>query len=638
MDNGFRSTNFCKFDEVLGCPLPLHDHGASVSLPTWADVVGYEEGHPDVVNAMKMGYPRFKIHSSVSDLFQIVNRQYANKHIPKGHCSLSWQGGVNVSCSNRSGYGHTNFSWSGQLMDTMVYPTQDVARRFKSFLEAYNDAQQSCAVAIEAIGFGNLHAVHFPVAYYKKAKAFWQHTGEIISSRQAEAALRYFGYTPVSISDMFRAPGRSTSKTKPETVPETSLTSSTCPVSLEVEHRIASIVQEEAAAVTVTVSGMAAINAALRLVQAVHGCHSHCVVFGFPYLDTLKMLQRKELNPGGVTFLGHGDDSDLKLLEELLERLTVEGKHLGGLFCEFPTNPLLRCPNLKYLTKLASKYDFLLVVDDTVSGFINLDLLHKPDVLVDILCTSLTKAFSGVGNVLAGSVVVNSLGKHATELRAAVPKLMLPTLDSEDYNVLERNSRNYVARCLRMSQTALTLATWLQNHPAVARVYYPGLAAADSQDKAIYDTVARIGDLNMTSRDDSEDDTWTWIGTDGGEGGVPAVGYGCLLSVVLREVCDEKVFYDALAFSKGPSLGTDFTLACPYTLLAHYGELPWAATYGVSERLVRFSVGLEDVSVLEASLSSALLVSKYSRLWRTLRNIIRPRNARVIILSFLYSL
>ena len=53
-------------------------------------------------------------------------------------------------------------------------------------------------------------------------------------------------------------------------------------------------------------------------------------------------------------------------------------------------------------------------------------------------------------------------------------------------------------------------------------------------------------------------------------------------------------------------MGTNFTLACPYTLLAHYTELKWAASYGVESELVRISVGLEPVSTLKDVLASAL--------------------------------
>jgi len=58
--------------------------------------------------------------------------------------------------------------------------------------------------------------------------------------------------------------------------------------------------------------------------------------------------------------------------------------------------------------------------------------------------------------------------------------------------------------------------------------------------------------------------------------------------------------------SKGPSLGTVFTLACPYTLLAHFNELEWAESCGVSRYLIRLSVGLEDPEELWRRLDSAL--------------------------------
>lgn len=58
-----------------------------------------------------------------------------------------------------------------------------------------------------------------------------------------------------------------------------------------------------------------------------------------------------------------------------------------------------------------------------------------------------------------------------------------------------------------------------------------------------------------------------------------------------------ETFFDHLNVRKGPSLGTCYTLACPYTVLAHYDELAWAAACGVSASLIRVSVGLEDAEV-----------------------------------------
>jgi cystathionine gamma-synthase len=86
----------------------------------------------------------------------------------------------------------------------------------------------------------------------------------------------------------------------------------------------------------------------------------------------------------------------------------------------------------------------------------------------------------------------------------------------------------------------------------------------------------------------------------------PNGGYGGVFSILLRNVDAARMFFDALPCAKGPSLGTNFTLACPYTLLAHYNELEWAAEYGVSAHLIRVSVGLEDVAQLRKWFDIAL--------------------------------
>lgn len=86
----------------------------------------------------------------------------------------------------------------------------------------------------------------------------------------------------------------------------------------------------------------------------------------------------------------------------------------------------------------------------------------------------------------------------------------------------------------------------------------------------------------------------------------PNGGYGGLLSVTFFTIEDAIEFFDTLDVAKGPSLGTNFTLASPYTLLAHYGELEWARGYGVEENLVRISVGLEETAELVGVVRKAL--------------------------------
>ena len=69
-----------------------------------------------------------------------------------------------------------------------------------------------------------------------------------------------------------------------------------------------------------------------------------------------------------------------------------------ALFTEFPSNPLLRSPNLPRLRGLADRYDFLIVIDETIGNFANVDVFPY----ADVLASSLSKSFSGVGNVMGG--------------------------------------------------------------------------------------------------------------------------------------------------------------------------------------------------------------------------------------------
>jgi cystathionine gamma-synthase len=78
----------------------------------------------------------------------------------------------------------------------------------------------------------------------------------------------------------------------------------------------------------------------------------------------------------------------------------------------------------------------------------------------------------------------------------------------------------------------------------------------------------------------------------------PSDNFGPLFSLTFTSMLASEAFYDALPCAKGPSLGTNFTLSCPYTILAHNHELEWAERYGVEEGLVRISVGMEDIEML----------------------------------------
>lgn len=92
--------------------------------------------------------------------------------------------------------------------------------------------------------------------------------------------------------------------------------------------------------------------------------------------------------------------------------------------------------------------------------------------------------------------------------------------------------------------------------------------------------------------------------------GEPTGGFGGLFSITFTSATASRVFFDTLPCLKGPSLGTNFTLASPYAILAHYAELEWANGYGVEECLVRVSVGMEERQSLLQGFELALAAAE----------------------------
>jgi len=81
-----------------------------------------------------------------------------------------------------------------------------------------------------------------------------------------------------------------------------------------------------------------------------------------------------------------------------LEHRLKQGERFLALFCEFPSNPLLKTPDLQRIRALATAYDFAVVVDETIGTFLNVHVLTHADMVV----SSLTKVFSGDSNVMGG--------------------------------------------------------------------------------------------------------------------------------------------------------------------------------------------------------------------------------------------
>lgn len=607
---------------AVGCPIPLDQHAVSVSLPKWADVVGYEEGEERVTQQMSMGYPRFKVHSSIDTFNDYCREKFC---VPESMGAIALPGSI---VANRfvTFVGHSE---PEMARNCVVYEVKELSESLR-----------------EQLAF-----VSYPIGAAHLAKAFWQHTGEIPSSRLVECCLRCLNLEPPSLIKRYSSDDL-TALVDGETEQKLSLDVLDRREEYDgkIKERILKILeipQADPRCCRLTVSGMAAVFTGLRVATSFHRTKNlpehilpSTIVFGFPYLDTLKLNQRSEFVAGGCTFMGVGEDEDLDTVEKMLREQNEGNTRVCALFTEIPSNPLLKLPDLARLSKLALEFDFLLIVDDTISGFAQVDLLSGEPVdsflssssnasdegkaaavsdavfragsaaqvedgtgykvKVDMLCSSLTKIFSGRGDVLAGSVVINPGAKHGPLLTRLLSSesAVSPNLFCPDMKVLYNNSESYEIRCLRIMQVTHQLAEWLEEHPMVAKVWHPCLYKKDSLGQS------RVRQLLRNRRLQ--------------EVGDATPGLGCLLSLMLKGTEDSadtdcprlqvisEAFFDNLHCLKGPSLGTPYTLCCPYTLLAHYAETDWAKQQGVPRCLIRVSVGLEPWEVLRKRFEVAL--------------------------------
>jgi cystathionine gamma-synthase len=478
-------------EEDMGLPLPDSPHACAVCLPTWDSVVGYEEGLQRVTRKLRSGYPRFFIHPKVAALFGRAEQQLAH---------------------------------NGERV--MVFPNRNACQRAQRYVE------RRASVATRIASFEGLQALVVPGQAFEAMRDYWKHTGEIVSSRQAEDCLAG-SLLPMDSTERFIAP-------------------------------LAKVMRVAADDLFVYESGMAAIYAAHRAVTK-RRPGKKTLQLEFPYVDALKI---QEQFGSGVAFLPHGSGEGMA---EALER--IRAGEFAGVFCEVPSNPLLHSVDLGALSHACRDSGTPLLVDDTVSSHCNVETLP----LVDIVTTSLTKWVSGTGDVMAGSAKLNGDSPLHAELREQLldESPRQTTLYGRDAEVLAANTEGLEERVASANRGADVIAEFLANHPAVERVWYPKFV-----DRPQYEALM-----------------------------LPGAGFGGLMSFVLNNQKRTPRVYDAMQWCKGPSLGTNFSLACSYSLLAHYRELDWAEECGVPAKLLRLSVGMENphelCQRLEAGLSQA---------------------------------
>ncbi|SMR63318.1 unnamed protein product [Zymoseptoria tritici ST99CH_3D1] len=617
------------FNDTLGDPIPADTpHAVSVSLPTWKANVGYEEGESWVVDKMQTGYPRFFIHKSIQKLASSIVAAHGSPDTEKAMLLPSSRCAARCLDFIRKYSPKTVDTSSARALNFIPHPDKLPATDDKKILPRLSAViypQESWPAAKSfwqhsGEGISSRRAEFCQRAFDDHFLVEQSSVCQPSMPRVAKGPRRYQKQTSVDITPV-NGNGNGDANGKPSTSTGEALQDTTefvearfgrnldttfaAQAKLAIRKRIAGSLTTDVDLpqsldepsdlvrsrtrdlpnfsvddVYLFSCGMNAIFTSHQSLMRARGPDT-CIMYGFPYVDTLKVLEK--FGPGAL-FYGYGNADDINALEKRLKR----GERFLALYCEFPGNPLLKSPDLKRLRALADTYSFAIVIDETIGNFLNVHVLPYADIVV----SSLTKIFSGDSNVMGGAMILNPQGKFYRLLKTDLANEYEDNHFEEDSMYLERNSRDFVDRIKRINTNAEAIADVLRASSKVKQLNYPKY----SETREFYDA-CRVtnGGAATNGADATNGGAQAWEG-----------GYGGLLSATFHSVEDAALFYDALETAKGPSLGTNFTLSSPFVLLAHYSELEWAKQYGCDVSLVRFSVGLEDTEELVQVFEKAL--------------------------------
>lgn len=253
-----------------------------------------------------------------------------------------------------------------------------------------------------------------------------------------------------------------------------------------------------------------------------------------------------------------------------VERAIVDKTRI--VLTESPTNPYLRVVDVEALAEVKKKHPRVkILIDSTFATPVNQRPLTQG---ADLVLHSCTKYLGGHNDLLAGAVIGNdalvSLVREARDVLGGV-------LDPHAAYLLLRGLKTLPLRVARQNQTGLRIAEWLEARPEVARVFYPGLTSHP--------------DHAVAARTMS--------------------GFGGVISFVLRADLDLTArALDACQLATiAPSLGGVETLIEQPAIMSFYGlTSDERAAIGISDGLVRLSVGVEDASDIEIDLARVLSV------------------------------
>ncbi|WP_226038237.1 bifunctional cystathionine gamma-lyase/homocysteine desulfhydrase [Aquibacillus saliphilus] len=304
-------------------------------------------------------------------------------------------------------------------------------------------------------------------------------------------------------------------------------------------------------------SGMAAITSVMMLMNAGDHILMTDDVYGGSYRLTTKVLNRFDLDH---TFV---DTSDSTKVEAAIKPNTK------ALFIETPTNPLLKITDLKKMSDIAKANNLMLIVDNTFAT----PYWQQPlDLGADIVVHSATKYIGGHSDVVSGLVVVNSdeIAEDLHFIQNSVGGILGP----QDSWLLMRGIKTLGLRMEAIEKNTHQLVEFLQSHQDVSTIYYPGITSHKGHD------VAKL----------------------------QAEGFGGMISfdVGSAEKADQvlsKVKYFTLAESLG---AVESLISIPAKMTHASIPRERRLELGITDGLIRLSIGIEDIEDLIEDLKNAL--------------------------------
>lgn len=304
-------------------------------------------------------------------------------------------------------------------------------------------------------------------------------------------------------------------------------------------------------------SGMAAIDCMLRIFQP----GDHIIVTEDLYGGTYRLFEQYKTQ-SNLEF-SYIDTTSLEQISKTIK------KNTKAVFVESPTNPILKVADIKAISKLAKKHNLLLVVDNTFST----PYLQKPINLgAHIVVYSASKYLSGHNDVIGGMLVAKNeeLGEKLYFYQNAIGSIMGPF----DSWLVLRGIKTLHLRLQRQMENALKIAKWLEMHPNVSKVFYPGLRTSPW--------------YNLTKKQSK--------------------GAGAMISfeVKTKELVPH-VLSKIKVFLFAESLGgVESLITFPFLQTHSAMDEELRNRLGINERLLRLSIGVEEVEDLIEDLNSAL--------------------------------